>query len=222
MLEESVGTKLCPQIRELYVVILMFCHPSNPRALYDEFWQTWTDDFEQRGRSRGEPLNENQLQTMLLLDLELHLQSFEKELTSFGLPQPTQEDLSRVESVTSTEPVVIREEMDYDKSELEANVQDMIPKFTHDQAEIFKIVLQAIKENQSLWPFIDARGGCGKTFLINAILAAVRNLEPGSCVALEMATIGIALNLLNLGRTFHSRLKAPLNPTEDSTLHISG
>ena len=89
VLEESVGTKLCPQIRELYVVILMFCHPSNPRALYDEFWKTWTDDFEQRGRRRGVPLDENQLQTMLLLDLELRLQSFEKELSSFGLPQPT-------------------------------------------------------------------------------------------------------------------------------------
>ena len=222
VLEESVGTKLCPQIQELYVVIMMFCHPSNPRALYDEFWQTWTDDFEQRGRRRGVPLDENQLQTMLLLDLELRLQSFEKELSSFGLPQPTQEDLSHVENVTSTEPVVIREEMDYDRSELEASVQDVIPKFTQDQAEIFKIVLKAVKENQSMWAFIDARGGCGKTFLINAILAAVRSLEPGGCVALAMATTGIASNLLDLGRTFHSRLKAPLNPAEDSTLHISG
>jgi hypothetical protein len=111
--------------------------------------------------------------------LELRLQSFEKELSSFGLPQPTQEDLSRVESVTSTEPVVIREEMDYDMAELEDRVQDVIPIFTHGQAEIFKNVLQAVKENQSLWAFIDARGGCGKTFLINAILAAVRSLEPG-------------------------------------------
>ena len=56
-------------------------------------------------------LNEVQLRTMLLLDLELRLQSFEKELASFGLPVPTQEELSHVEKVTSTEAVVIREEM---------------------------------------------------------------------------------------------------------------
>ena len=111
--------------------------------------------------------------------------------------------------------------MDYDRAELEARIQDVIPIFTQDQAEIFKIVLQAVKENQSLWAFIGARGGCGKTFLINAILAAVRSLEPGGSVALAMATTGIASNLLDLGRTFHSWLKAPLNPTEDSTLHIS-
>ena len=36
-----------------------------------------------------------------------------------------------------------------------------------------------------------------------------------------MATTGIAANLLDLGRTFHSRMKAPLTPTEDSTLGIS-
>ena len=38
----------------------------------------------------------------LVLDLEVRLQSFEKELTSSGLPQPTQEDLLRVESITRT------------------------------------------------------------------------------------------------------------------------
>ena len=92
VLEEAAGSKLCPQIRELYVVILMFCQPSNPRSLFDEFWSTWIDDFELLGRRRGTSLDENQLMTMLLLDIELRLQSFEKELASFGLPQPSAED----------------------------------------------------------------------------------------------------------------------------------
>jgi len=38
---------------------------------------------------------------------------------------------------------------------------------------------------------------------------------------LALATTGIAANLLNLGRTFHSRLKAPLVATEHSMLQIS-
>jgi hypothetical protein len=50
---------------------------------------------------------------MLLLDLEISLQYFEKSLTEFGLPQPTLADLARVESLTNTDPVVIREEKDY-------------------------------------------------------------------------------------------------------------
>ena len=36
-----------------------------------------------------------------------------------------------------------------------------------------------------------------------------------------MATTGIAANLLSLGRTFHSRMKAPLTPTAESTLQIT-
>ena len=68
--------------------------------------------------------------------------------------------------------------------------------------------------------FINARGGCGKTYLLNTILSAVRSIDGGS-TALAMATTGIAANLLLLGRTFHSRLKAPLKPAADSTLQIS-
>ena len=50
VLEESAVTKLCPQIRELFVIVLMFCEPANPRELFDSFWNTWVDDFDQQGR----------------------------------------------------------------------------------------------------------------------------------------------------------------------------
>ena len=222
VLEEAAGTQLPAQLRELYVVILMFCQPSNPCSLFDEFWNTWTDDYELLGRRRGTSLDNNQLKTMVLLDLELRLQSFEKELANFGLPQPTLEDLARVESITSTDPVVIREEKDYDVAELRTAVQGTVERFTEEQAAVFESVMAAVKEKRPLCAFIDARGGCGKTFIINAILRAVRSLEPEGCVALAMATTGIASNLLDMGRTFHSRLKAPLNPHEESTLQISG
>ena len=222
VLEEASGTQLPAQLRELYVIILMFCQPSNPCSLFNEFWSTWIDDYQQLGRRRGTSLDDNQLKTMLLLDLELRLHSFEKELAHFGLPQPTPEDLARVENITSTDPVVIREEKDYDVDELRTTVQETVEKFTEEQAAVFETVMEAVREKKPLCAFIDARGGCGKTFIINAILGAVRSLEPGGCVALAMATTGIAANLLDMGRTFHSRLKAPLSPHEESTLQISG
>ena len=221
VLEESAGTKLCPQIRELFIVILMFCQPANPRALLDEFWHTWTDDFEHKGRQLLIPMDSSQLKTMLMLDLELRLQSFEKELTDFGLPKPSPEDLCRVEFLTNRDPVLVREEKDYNLAELVDTVEKVVPMFTPEQLEIFETVLEAVQNKKSLWAFIDARGGCGKTFLLNAILSSVRSMEPDGCVALAMATTGIAANLLTLGRTFHSRLKAPLTATAESTLQIS-
>jgi hypothetical protein len=212
---------MCPQIRELFVTILMFCQPANPRTLYDEFWMTWIDDFEQKAMQRGKSVDERQLETMLLLDLELRLQSFEKQLVAFGLPKPTQEDLARVELITSTEPVVIREEKEYDMTELATNLEETVPRFTEGQSKIYTMIMEAVKEERQLCVFIDARGGFGKTFVLNAILAAVRTLDADGCVALAMGTTGIAANLLKLGRTYHSRMKAPLTPTEESTLQIS-
>ena len=221
ILEESAVTKMCPQIREMFATILLFCQPSNPRALFEEFWKTWTDDFEHTATRKGETLSETQLLTMVLLDLDLRLQSFEKGLGEFGLPLLTEELLATVENITSTEPAVIREELDYNIEELTATVAERTPSFTPEQLAIYNIVLEAVRKNDQLLIFIDARGGCGKTFLLNTILSSVRSLETGGCAALAMATTGIAANLLELGRTFHSRMKAPLTANEESTLHIT-
>ena len=102
-----------------------------------------------------------------------------------------------------------------------ATVNDLVPKLTPEQTLFFDTVLDAARQDKPLLAFLDARGGCGKIFLLNVILAAVRSLDTDGCVALAMGTTGIAANLLQLGRTFHSRLKAPLNPTEESMLQIS-
>ena len=95
-------------------------------------------------------------------------------------------------------------------------------QFTPEQEEVFSLVIGAIQQKKPLQLFLDARGGCGKTFLLNAILAAVRTLNPQGCIALATGTTGIAANLLLLGRTFHSRFKAPLTPTENQVFPITG
>ena len=44
-LSDAATTKLCPEIRGLYDIILVFCQPADPRKLFDDFWTNWTDDF---------------------------------------------------------------------------------------------------------------------------------------------------------------------------------
>ena len=46
-LRDASVTKLCPQIRELYVIILLFFQPSNALMSLEEFW---IDDFKMRAR----------------------------------------------------------------------------------------------------------------------------------------------------------------------------
>ena len=198
----------------------MFCMPSNPRQLFDDFWMTWTDDMEQKALRQGTELTEIQKRTMVLLDLETKLQSFEKRLEDFGLPVPSEDELAQVSRITCTEPAVIREELQYEIEELVNIVDERVPTFTPEQSAIYDYVMEAVNSNKPTQLFIDARGGCGKTYLLNTILSAVRSKNRGN-TALAMATTGIAANLLELGRTYHSRMKAPLDPTETSTLGIS-
>lgn len=71
VLTEAGGTQMCPQIRALYIVILLFCQPSNPKILFEDFWQDWTDDFKQKGLRRGYTFTDEQLKTMVWLDLQV-------------------------------------------------------------------------------------------------------------------------------------------------------
>ena len=154
-----------------------------PRALFEEFWRTWADDYQRRGHQRNLDPSENQLRTMVLLDIDLRLQSVEKNLQDFGLPIPTEDELAQVDQIVSVLPAMIREEMDFDIQELTNMVDERLPSFTPEQNTVFQTVLTAVREETPLLAFIDARGGCGKTYLLNAILGAVRTLKPEGCIA---------------------------------------
>ena len=88
-------------------------------------------------------------------------------------------------------------------------------RMTAEQRSILNLVMGHVYDGTPVQIFIDARGGCGKTFTLEGILAAARTSKPDKAVALAMATTGLAANLLPLGRTFHSRMKVSLDPTED-------
>jgi hypothetical protein len=56
--------------------------------------------------------------------------------------------------------------------------------------------------------FLDACGGTGKTFLTNLLLAEIR--AQGE-IALAIASSGIAVTLMEGGRTAYSALRLPLD-----------
>ena len=220
-LEQAAVTGTGPQLRELYVTILLFRNPANPRQLFDDHWGEWGDDMRRR-EGREVSLTETQLMTLVLLDIDQRLQSWEKNLATFSLHVPSADERLEVEEHFDSTPVLIKEELEFDVEEMKELVRVRRAQFTPEQEDVFCLVMAAVQNEQMLQLFLDARGGCGKTFLLNAVLAAVRSLLMGGCVALAMGTTGIAANLLLLGRTFHSRMKAPLTPTEDQIFPITG
>ena len=228
-LTEAASARLPSALRDMFVTILMFCEPSNPRQLFDAHWEVdkWYEDFEYtagktRGRQRRQPSME-QLKTSILIDINNRLQSWEKSLRDFNLPVPTEEELHLAKEVDADVflPAVIREELDFDWNEMHELAETRKGLYTAEQLAVYNLVMEKVTSGQSLCLFINARGGCGKSFLSNGILAAVRTSEENGCVALAMATTGIAATVLTLGRTYHSRMKAPLSPTPEGVLAIT-
>ena len=224
VLTEGSVTKLCPALRELFTTILLFCLPANPRELFNNHYLEWSDDFIKEANKTGVQLTTEQTKTLILLDIKHRLQSWERDLKSFGLHEPSESELEAINSVTENDiPVVIREELNFNMEHLRTLVEERKSKFTESQQSVFELAMDAVINKKELNLFIDARGGTGKTYVMNTILAAVRLLdqESGGSIALAVGTTGIAANLLHLGRTFHSRFKAPLDPKEDSVLSIN-
>ena len=240
VLEEATSTRSCKNQVGLFVTIALFNHPADPAALFERFWLSWTDQIVMMAKEECgvelcnlpiEPDDNEEntamkkadhaiLRVLVLLELKRQLYANDKTLKDIHLPEPTEEEEAAVAHITGGVSVIVRDELDFNVSEAAARAEQAKVKFTDEQAVIFDTLLTAVKSRQQKLIFIQAAGGCGKTMLINAVLEAVRSLEPGGCVALATATTGKAAMHLLKGRTFHSRFKAPLILEEDCRLRI--
>ena len=220
-LAEGSLTRMSSTLRELFVTIVLFCMPANPKELFDKHYLEWSDDFKFKALKKNVVLSESQIRTLVLIDIKQRLQSWDRDINIINIPQPTQQELDEVAFTNkSSLPVVIQEELDFDIDSLKASLEEKKIKFTESQKKVFDRVMKAVDDQTPLCLFVDARGGTGKTYVLNAVLASVRIIEGGS-VALAVGSTGIAANLLHLGRTLHSRFKVPLNITSESICNIN-
>ena len=87
-----------------------------------------------------------------------------------------------------------------------------------DQAHAFSAIMEAVNDDTHVNRlfFLNAPGDYGKP-LIEALLSTVRGLGK---IALAVVSSGIAAELLEHGRTAHSRLKIPIPINESSVYNI--
>ena len=218
-LRDAVEARLPAQIRQLYVTILLFCAPAEPLRLLQGVQQAMSEDL----MLQHPALEPGMIETLVLLDLERRLQHAGKELRSYNLPAVSQEDRALAAELEHAAelrrlPPVLQEELAYDLPQLRALAAEQLPTLLPSQRQLSDTVLQAVRRRAPLAVFVDAPGGTGKTYTLNAILTTVR---AEGLVALAVAHSGIAATLLQNGRTFHSRFKAPLSPDPTSTCAIS-
>uniref|UniRef100_A0A6N2MJU9 ATP-dependent DNA helicase n=1 Tax=Salix viminalis TaxID=40686 RepID=A0A6N2MJU9_SALVM len=112
---------------------------------------------------------------------------------------------------------LLREELDYDLSELRSQHSLNFASLNHGQRVIYDSIIAAIFAKKQALVFVHGHGGTGKTFLWHTIINCVRS---ESLIVLAVASSGIASLLLPNGRTAHSRFKIPLSIDESSTCAI--
>lgn len=203
-LEEAAATKIPSQLRSLFAMIVSTCSPSNPAQLWDNFKIHLSEDilFVQRRATNSPTLdyNDSIFNQALLMIEDTCLSMSGKLLSDLGLTSPNRSaDLGNSEIIRETS---------HDMEELLRLVSTNLPGLVVDQRIAFDAIIDAIASDTGGLFFLDAPGGTGKTFLINLILAYVR--QRGDII-LACASSGIAATLLAGGRTAHSTFKLPLD-----------
>ena len=97
MLTSAAFTKLCPQLRLCYVIVLRYCEPADPLGLFEKHWEEWTDDFAIRYKEANP--SPEQLRLLVLLDVESMLQEGGKNLVDYGLPEVGKEERAEIENL---------------------------------------------------------------------------------------------------------------------------
>lgn len=192
----------CPlKLRELFVVILLFCYPSEPLKLWENFKDDLCDDIRYRLQERNQyfslPYNDDIYNEGLLQIENKLLELNEKILSDFGLPSP-------IRPHNNASDVILTRS--YDNNELSDSINENLPKLVRDQRQAFDAIINSVLNNRGKIFFLDAPGGTGKTFLANLVLAKVRQSGKNG---LAVASSGIAATLLNNGKAAHSTFKLP-------------
>ncbi|KAL4583975.1 hypothetical protein LXL04_008563 [Taraxacum kok-saghyz] len=190
-------------LRRLFATILIYCEPGDVRALWDEHYDSLSEDYNQQYESTERVLN------MVLIDIRVFLQSMGKTLHDFDLPIMTSE--CNLESTGFREVV---EEYSVRVPYEDLHARDSL---NTDQKAAYDQIMTHVEGQIPGVFFVDGPGGTGKTFLYKALLA---NIRSRGFIAIATATSGVAANNMPGGRTAHSRFKIPINLHNNSMCNI--
>ncbi len=201
-LEEVVNMQTCAELQFLFVTILAFGVPSEPRMLWDNYKEHICDDCKVALQRRGIVESSiEKIESWALHSLRDALAKFSKTLEDFGHHAPSVAfdwlETNRLLEV----------ERDYNVEVLQAEVAMAIENLNDGQCAAYNGVIDAYAAHHAKVIFIDGPAGTGKTYIENLILNFVRSCGD---IAFAVASLGIVALLLLGGRTTHSYLKIPI------------
>ncbi|XP_054720603.1 uncharacterized protein LOC129230227 [Uloborus diversus] len=204
-IEEAILSSSSFKLRELFSVILVFCHPSDPRSLWEKYKDSFSEDiqFQHERQLQDSALStKDKAYNQCLILIEDTVQTLGgQRLMDYGLPQP-----ERFE--TNLQNREYMRETNFDLEDLKKKVHNAEVSLTGEQSSVYQKVLNSLESGSGQMFFLDSPGRTGKTFLLSLLLSKVRSNKG---IALATASSGIAATLLEGGKTAHSAFRLPLN-----------
>ena len=215
-LQEVTDFGSAQQIRATFAVLLQFCHPTNPLALYNKFKEKMSEDFIYHEIKKGK-LSKSQLD-MKWISNEV-LRNIDQQLCEMGGSLSDHKEMPQPKELTPDEKLARTFAEEYFCPDaMKEVVCNLKPHLNHGQAILCEEIYQAVHgENVKKAFVVCSPGGFGKTFAFQILAAQVRS-EGG--IVLNVASTGLAAQNLLGGRTAHSRFKIPIPIQEDSTCSI--
>ncbi|XP_017250901.2 uncharacterized protein LOC108221541 [Daucus carota subsp. sativus] len=197
---------LPPQIRQLFVHIIVNCKVTDLFHLWTSHWKHMVDDILLKRRRINKDdsliLDDKQLQFYALAEIDDLLRSIGKSLKSFPqLPQPPETYLNHGSNN------LILEETNYNILEMDVENKKLVSMMNAEQLNVYNAILESVRNNEGGLHFVHGSGGCGKTFLWRTLISKLRSQGD---IVLPVASSGIAATLMPGGRTAHSRFKIPI------------
>ncbi|XP_043217555.1 ATP-dependent DNA helicase pif1-like [Amphibalanus amphitrite] len=208
-LAEATTSGYPNRLRLLFAIILTEGGATcDPVRLWAAHQPAMSEDITHRQellRAAGRPcMSAEEIQHETLRRVGLCLQRLcGRTVGSFGLPEPP------------AAPVGAEAEPDFALDQQQAYLAENEHLLTADQRVVYDEVVRRLTDGTGGASFLQAPGGCGKTFLENVLLAKVRSQGE---VAVAVATSGIAACLLDGGTTAHYRFKIPLRLHADENV----
>jgi hypothetical protein len=203
-LQEASEIQTGSQLRHLFTTLLLFCTPAQPKELWMTFRQNICDDL----RHELSLIGRTNISETEIYDYGLHiiddiLHDSGHALSDFpSMPQST----FNWHQIMSNR--LISQQLHYDPQAEEITAHHLISSFNVDQQLAFNVIIHSIICNEGKSFFIDGFGGCGKTYLYQAICHSVRARR---LILLCVASTGLACLLLPGGQTAHSMFKIPID-----------
>ncbi|XP_011685465.1 PREDICTED: uncharacterized protein LOC105448515 [Wasmannia auropunctata] len=169
------------RLRNLFVRILIYCHPVHPEKLWDEFKRDMSEDYVKRyGLTIGIKKVYNYIVNLL-----------ETEGSNIA-------NFPEMEQVTEEQETDNEEQIQEDTSIGVRQYEQLNVK----QKEIVDTILASVttNNNSNTCFYIDGPGGSGKTFIYTTLYYLLKSKEK---IVSTMAFTGIAATLLPNGRTVH-------------------